>query len=51
MFALEHECKKMTEYNIRNGSIQWQISAYIKAILEHFSLALTVFEICTIQNS
>ena len=31
------------ENNIRNGLIQWRISTSIKLIIEHFSLALTVF--------
>ena len=33
------------EYNIRNGPVRWQISTCINFILEHFSLALPVFEI------
>ena len=41
---------KVTEYNIRNGSIRWQISFSIKVILEHFSLAPSIFEIFTFQN-
>ena len=28
----------------------WQISTSIKVVLEHFSLALTIFEIFTFQN-
>ena len=34
---------KVTEYNIRNGPLRWQISTSIKVIIEHFSLALIVF--------
>ena len=37
------------EYNIRIGPILWQISISIKVILEHFWLALTVFEIFKLQ--
>ena len=42
---------KVTEYTICNGPIRWQISTSMKAILEHLSLALTVFEIFTFKNS
>ena len=41
MFALEIVKVKVTEYNLRNGPIRWQVSTSIKIILEHFSLALT----------
>ena len=34
----------VTEYSDRNGFIRWQISTSIKVTLEHFSLALTVFQ-------
>ena len=36
---------EVTEYNIRNGSIRWQISTSVKVTLEHFSPALVVFKI------
>ena len=39
---------KVAEYSIRNDLIRWQRSPSIKVILEHFSLALTVFEILKI---
>ena len=39
----------VTEYNIRNGPVRWQISACINFILEHLSLALTVFDILTFE--
>ena len=35
------------EYNIRYDPILWQTSTSIKITPEHFSLALTVFEIFT----
>ena len=38
---------KVTEYNIRNGPIRWQIPTSIEIILQHFSLDLTVFDIFT----
>ena len=47
---LENIGQGYMEYNIRNGPIRWQISPSIKVIVEHFSLALTVFEIFTFQN-
>ena len=50
MFDLEIWVKVL-EYNIRNGPVRWQISASIKVIPGHFSLALIVFEIFTFQNS
>ena len=34
---------KVTEYNIRNGPVLWQISACIKVMPKHFLPALTVF--------
>ena len=40
----------VTEYNIRNGSIRWQVSIYIKVDRERLSLALTVFEILKIHD-
>ena len=36
---------KVTENNIRNGQVRWQISTCINLIIEHFSLALAVIEI------
>ena len=36
---------RITEYYIRKGPIRWQILTSIKVIPEHFSLALTGFEI------
>ena len=42
---------KVTEYNIRNGHIRWQISKSIKVVFEHFSLALTAFQISSRQIS
>ena len=36
---------KITEDNIRNGPVRWQISTCMNFMLEHFSLAVTVFEI------
>ena len=39
------------EYNIRNGPIRWQMLTSTKFTLEHFSLALTGFEIFSFQNS
>ena len=42
---------KVTQYNIHNDPIRWQISTSIKVILEHFSLALTVFEIFIFKKS
>ena len=41
---------KVTEYNIHNGPIRWQMSTSIKSN-EHFSLALIIFEIFIFQNS
>ena len=41
---------KVTEYNIFNGPVQWQIWTSIKVILKNILLALTVFEIFTFQN-
>ena len=41
---------KIMKYTIRNGPIRWQISTSIKVILEHFLLALTVFELFTFNN-
>ena len=41
---------KVMKSNICKGSVWWQISTSIKVVLEHFSLALTVFEILTFQN-
>ena len=41
---------KVTEYNIRNGSIRWQISTSIKVVIKHISLALTIFEIFIFLN-
>ena len=35
---------KITEYNIRNGSVRWQISNSIKVILEQFLLVINVSE-------
>ena len=35
---------EVTEYKIRNGPIRWQINI-ISIILDHFFLALTIFEI------
>ena len=40
---------KMTEDNIRNGPIRWQISICINFIHEHFALALTVFQILILE--
>ena len=40
---------KVTEYNIRNDPVRWQISTSIKITSEQFSLALTVFQIFTFQ--
>ena len=37
--------RKVKENNIRNGPVRCQMSTYINFILQHFSLALTVFEI------
>ena len=31
--------------NIRNGAIPWLVSAFIKVVLEHFTLALIIFQI------
>ena len=42
---------KDMKYNICYGPIRWQISTSVKVVLEHFSPALTVFEIFTVQNS
>ena len=42
---------KVMECTSCSGPIRWQISTSIKVILEHFSLALTAFEIFTFQNS
>ena len=42
---------KVKKCNIYNGSIRWQISTSIEVVLEHFSLAFTVFEIYTFENS
>ena len=39
----------VTTYNIRNGIIRWRISTSIKVMLDHFSPALTVFQILTFQ--
>ena len=39
---------KVTEYNTGNGPIRL---TFIKVKLEHFSLALTVFEIFTLKTS
>ena len=41
----------VVEYNIRNGPIRWQISTSMKVIVEHYLLALAVFEILAFQNS
>ena len=35
----------VTEYNIQDSPVRWQISTCINFIFGHFSLALTVFEI------
>ena len=51
MLYLENFGQGVTEYNIRNGPIRWQLSISIKVKLEHVSLALTVFDIFELQNS
>ena len=50
MFELESEGQGL-EFNIRNGSIRWQISISIKVINEQFSIVFNDFEILTFQNS
>ena len=41
---------KVTEYNIRNDPVRWQISTCKNFRLEQFSRALTVFEILTFER-
>ena len=36
-------------YNIRNVPVRWQISTRISLILQHFSLASTLFKIFTFE--
>ena len=50
-FPLKMDVEVM-EYNIRNGSNQWQISTSIKATLEHFasSRRFQNFKICDRKN-
>ena len=40
------------DYNIRNGSIRWQIATSIKVIFEHLSLAFEIltFKIRDLEN-
>ena len=40
---------KVSDYTNRSGPIRWLISTSIKVMLEHFSLALTVFQIFTFK--
>ena len=42
---------KVTDNNIHHGIIRWRMSNSIKITPEHFSLALTVFEIFIFENS
>ena len=39
----------VTEYNIRNGTILWQIANCIKVVPRIFAIALTISEILTLQ--
>ena len=48
MFDLENVVQLM-EYNIRHGPIRGRILTSMKIIIEHFSLALTVFQILSFQ--
>ena len=43
--------KKVMDYNIRNSPIEWQYINLYKSHTWAFSLALTIFEVFTFQNS